>query len=42
MHADPFRVENSAQGSSCQLKFVHDTAENFAMKKNLTPFDLFQ
>ncbi len=23
MHADPSRVENLAQGSSCQLKFVH-------------------
>jgi hypothetical protein len=23
MHADPFRVENTAQGLSCQLKFVH-------------------
>jgi hypothetical protein len=23
MHAGTYRVENSAQGSSCQLKFVH-------------------
>jgi hypothetical protein len=27
MHADPSRVENSAQGSSCQLKFVHASTE---------------
>jgi hypothetical protein len=26
MHADPSRVENSAQGSSCQLKFVNGSS----------------
>ncbi len=27
MHADPSRLENSAQGLSCQLKFVHASTE---------------
>ncbi len=26
MHEDTSKIENSAQGSSCQLKFVHDKA----------------
>ncbi len=39
LHAGTSRVENSAQGLSCQLKFVHGI--NFKVKNGLTHAKVF-
>ena len=33
-HAATSKVENSAQGSSCQLKFVHDSVKVLFIKES--------
>jgi hypothetical protein len=34
MHAATSKVENSAQGSSCKLKFVHGLADSFTRESD--------